>query len=497
MPTFGKEYSEFWQDPSGASLHWLALLFMVTSLGLLFSIYSAPHELANDAPSALSPMDRFQLYRGAAAWALVAGKYSQPGPSTLQAFLLYTEAEFLSERDSQMNCYLLSSVLIRLMLKMGLHRDPGKVPSISAYDGEMRRRWWNLAVQIDLLVAFHLGLPCMIHGIESDTALPSNLRDEDFGPDTLTLPPPRSNADYTTLSYPRNKAALCRVFALAARQAHALTAPTYAEVLKADALTKETWDDVPAFLRVRPLDECITDPVVLVVQRFGLAMLYQKTRLVLHRRYVTETPPQKEHGLSRAVCLEAALALLDYQKTLFDAARPGAMLHQNGWFVSALAIHDYLLADVVIALFIQSPHYPEPGGHFDWITQEAAAPTKEDLLRRLYTSHSVWQQMALQVSDCQRAARAAETLLRRVEARRQGASSTTHALSTPESMAGLSIDGSGTGTSSATLGETSVPDPDMTFFALQQPGPPGDTTQLDTYDWVSTSGRAWPCPDFG
>lgn len=482
MPTFSKEYNEFWQDPSRAPLHWLALLFMVTSLGLLFSIYSAPHELATDAPSALKPMDRFQLYRGAAAWALVAGKYSQPGPSTLQAFLLYTEAEFLSERSSQMNCYMLTSVLIRLMLKMGLHRDPGKVPGISAYDGEMRRRWWNLAIQIDMLVAFHLGLPCMIHGVDSDTALPSNLRDEDFGPDTPTLPSPRPGADYTPLSYPRSKAALCRVFALVARQAHALTAPADAEVHKANALLEQTWADIPAFMKVRPMDESITDPVALVVKRFALALLYQKIRLVLHRRYITETDPQKEHSVSRAVCLEAALALLEYQKTLFDAARPGAMLHQNGWFVSALAIHDYLLANVVIALFIQSPHYPESGGHFDWLAPGSVAPTKDDLLRRLRTSQVVWQQMALQVSDCQRAAQAAETLLRRVEARRQGASRTDLALSTPESMAGLSIDGSGTGTSSVTLGRSSVPD--MAFFARQQPGqPPDDAALPDLYDW--------------
>lgn len=487
MPSFSKEYAEFWQDPSQASLHWLALLFMVTSLGLFFSIYSAPHELANDAPSALSPMDRFQLYRGAAGWALVTGKYSQPGPSTLQAFLLYAEAEFLSERSSQMNSYLLTSVLIRLMLKMGLHRDPGNVPGISAYDGEMRRRWWTLGIQIDLLVAFHLGLPCMIHGIDSDTALPANLRDEDFGPDTPTLPPPRPSAEYTPLSYPRNKAALCRAFALAARQAHALNPPTYAEVLKADALTEEIWADVPAFMKVRPMDESITDPVMLVVQRFGLALLYQKTRLVLHRRYITETPPNKEHGLSRRICLEAALALLGYQQTLFDAARPGAMLHQNGWFVSSLALHDYLLANAVVALFIESPHYPEMGGHFDWIPQEAAAPTKDDLLRRLRTSQSIWQQMALQVSSCRRAAQAAATLLRRVEARRQGGggSSTAGTLSTPESMAGLSLDGSGSGTSSSvTFGEPSLPD--AAFFALQPPGaPPGEATQPNMYDWVS------------
>lgn len=86
------------------------------------------------------------------------------------------------------------------MMKMGLHRDPDKLPRITPYEGEMRRRMWNFVVQIDLMVSFHLGLPCMIHGIESDTALPRNLLDLDFDENTTELPPSRPNDDYTPLS---------------------------------------------------------------------------------------------------------------------------------------------------------------------------------------------------------------------------------------------------------------------------------------------------------
>ncbi|KAI1867981.1 uncharacterized protein JN550_006788 [Neoarthrinium moseri] len=413
-PTFSKEYHRFWQDSSSAPLHWIAILFMVTSLGVFFSSFQAPHELEGDSP--MPAMDRYRVCRGAAGTALIWGKYSQPNQHTLQALMLYVEADFLVNRESQMNCYLLSSVLIRLMLKMGLHRDPSKLPNISAYDGEMRRRAWNLAIQIDLLVAFHLGLPAMIHGIESDTALPRNLLDTDFHEDSKELPLSRPTSDYTPLTYPIHKAAICRAFGLVARQAHSLTIPTYAEIMKIDAIIEETYSNVPAFMKVKAMEESITDPPMQIIQRFGLASIYQKSRCVLHRKYITDPVPKKEHEYSRKACLSAALKLLEYQSTMYEACKPGAMLSQNGWFISSLAINDFLMADMVVALIIQSSQYSEVGGNYDWITQGTPTPTKDELLQILRRSLFVWQQMATRVPDCRKAFELVETVVRKIEA---------------------------------------------------------------------------------
>lgn len=302
--------------------------------------------------------------------------------------VLYTEADFLVNRVSQMNCYLLCSTLIRLMLKMGLHRDPSRLPRITPYQGEMRRRMWNLAVQIDLLVAFHLGLPCMIHGIESDTELPRNLLDSDFDEHSTELPPSRPMSDYTPLSYPINKARIARGFGLVARLSHALTLPTYAEVMRIDARIQDVWSTVPQFLKVKPLSECVTDAPMLVIQRFGLAALYQKSRCVLHRRYLVDPRPLKEHDYSRRTCLEAAVALLDYQRTMFEATKPGAILAQNGWFIASLAINDFLLADMVVALAIQ--HQTESEEGVDWMATCSPPVTKEALIDMLKHSWTIW-----------------------------------------------------------------------------------------------------------
>jgi hypothetical protein len=386
VPTFTRQYNEFLKNRQAADVHWIATLFMILALGIFFSSFQAPHELEVD--TAMPAMDRFRQYRGACGWALIWGKYSQPGPFTLQAMTLYTEADFLVNRVSQTNCYLLCATLIRLMLKMGLHRDPSKLPRITPYHGEMRRRMWNLAVQIDLLVAFHLGLPCMIHGIESDTELPRNLLDSDFNEDSTELPPSRPMTEYTPLTYAINKARIARGFGLVARLSHSLTLPAYTEVMRIDARIQEVWSSVPSFMMVKPLSECITDAPMLVVQRFGIASLYQKSRCVLHRRYLVDPRPQKEHDYSRRTCLEAAVALLNYQNTLFEATQPGAILAQNGWFIASLAINDFLLADMAVALAVQQQNDSEDS--HGWMGTCTPPLTKESLIDMLKNSYDIW-----------------------------------------------------------------------------------------------------------
>jgi hypothetical protein len=387
-PTFVKQYADFWQDRSRTPVDWIALLFNVLALGTFFSTYTAPHELESD--SDVPPMQRFRQYRTAAGWALISAKYTHPGPMTLQPVLLYIEAEFLVNRISQMNCYLLSAVGFRLMMKMGLHRDPSKLPNISPFDGEMRRRMWNLLVQIDLIVSFHLGLPSMIHGIESDTTLPRNLINEDLTPDMTELPPSRPDSEYTELTYPIWKSTMCRVFGLVAKQAHSLSLPTYADVMSLDNLLEEKWRQVPSFMKVRPLEDSITDPPQQVNQRFGLASLYQKSRCVLHRRYLIEAIPRQEHEYSRKTCLDAALSLLEYQNTIHQATLPGGLLRQNGWFITSLVIHDFLLAAMIIYVVIQTGRDAEAIPELDATSPETPPPNRHELINLLRRSHRIW-----------------------------------------------------------------------------------------------------------
>ncbi|KPM41312.1 hypothetical protein AK830_g5232 [Neonectria ditissima] len=409
-PAFTRAYAKFWQDPSDVSLHWIAQLFMMLGLGIFFNTFINASEVEGDSP--ILPLDRIRQYKSCAGWALVWGKYTQPTIATLPAFMLYVESHFLFNRAAQMNCYMLSGVCIRLMLKMGLHRDPSKLANITPFEGEMRRRMWNMGIQIELLVSFHMGLPSMLQGFETDTAVPRNLQDDDFDENSVDLPPGRPPTDFTTMTYPIHKTNILRVFGLIARQAHALTPPSYAEVMKLDDLLQETWRTLPTFMQVRPLDDCVGDPPTLLIQRFGLASIYNKSRCVLHRRYLAEAVPQREHDYSRKQCLESALSLLGFQHTIWEACKPGHVLSQNGWFVSSLAVHDYLLAAMVVYLVIKNEHYSETGGEFDWMSQTTTStPTKAELTDLLKRSHFIWADVATDVREVGKTADTLATML--------------------------------------------------------------------------------------
>lgn len=385
---------------------------MMLALGVFFNKFINASEVEGDSP--MPPLDRIRLYKSCAGLALAWGKYTQPSAATLPAFLLYTESYFLFNRAAQMDCYVLSGVCLRLMLKMGLHRDPSKLANISPFESEMRRRMWNMAIQIELLVSFHMGLPSMLQGIESDTSIPRNLQDDDFDEDSVDLPPGRPSTDYTSMTYPIHKTRVLRVFGQIARQAHALTPPNYDEVMKLDTLLQETWSSVPSFMKFRPLDECIGDAPTLLIQRFGLASLYNKCRCVLHRRYLAEAIPRPEHDYSRNQCLEGATTLLNYQNIIWEACKPGHVLSQNGWFVSSLAVHDFLLAAMILYLVIKNDNYSEFGSDYDWMTQRTPAPNKAELTDMIKRSYYIWSQVAQDVTEVRKTADTLAIMLAKV-----------------------------------------------------------------------------------
>ncbi|KAK4189617.1 Fusarisetin A cluster transcription factor fsa6 [Podospora australis] len=419
-PTFGKQYNEFWQDPEKTHIQWISLLLIIVAMGTLLSIFTAPHELAQD--SDVPPMERFRIYRAAALWALVAGKFSTPSILTLQPFLLYIESEFLINKTSQMNCYLLISVCIRMMLRMGLHRDPSKLPNITPFEGEMRRRMWHLAAQFDHLVSFHMGLPSMVHGIESDTLLPSNyVDDEDLDENCSQLPKPRPDSEYTLLTYPTWKSAMCQVFGLVAHQANSLTTPTYAQVLELDRRIEETWARVPSFMKTRKIpDNTVTDTPAMINQRFGLVSLYHKSRCVLHRRYLIEPIPKPEHAYSRRTCLEAAVELLEYQHFMHLATLPGGALRPSGWFITALAIHDFLIAAMIIYLVLQKDTESDDGEESDWINLDPGSPlpSREQLHGMLVRSHSIWVTISQNDPAYKKATDTLRMILKKLESKR-------------------------------------------------------------------------------
>lgn len=77
----------------------------------------------------------------------------------------------------------LLAMALRLAQAIGVHRD-GDGSAFSPFEAEMRRRLWAQIIVLDVRAAQDRGTEAMIRQEETNTAAPSNLNDEDFGPHT-------------------------------------------------------------------------------------------------------------------------------------------------------------------------------------------------------------------------------------------------------------------------------------------------------------------------
>lgn len=403
------KYQEFWNDPSSKPVMWLGLLFSLLSLATFYSIW-AGDELLDSPETAVQSAIK---YRTLCSQSLVFANYFKPGPYTMEALLLYFEGEFALPGDSVAKCWILHGTAVRLALRMGYHRDAKHHSNISAFYGEMRRRVWHLLAQVDLILSFQVGLPSMIRAVQSDTAPPHNLLDNDFSQSSPELPQSRPESEQTPMSYMICKTRLCQVFSLIVEQANSISMPFYSKVLDLDSQLRDAYSQIPPFLLIRTLDQSVTDNPNLIMQRFNIILLYHKSRCVLHRKYLTKEDPEFQY--SRRSCIDSALELLHYQAVINDAIQTSGPLSRDRWFLTTLAAHDFLLGAMIIYLGLTRTHEAnsaDQGGEFD-----LDITTRLSMFQELERSHKIWKESPTEARDANKASGVLEIILRNVRRR--------------------------------------------------------------------------------
>ncbi|KAE8414013.1 fungal-specific transcription factor domain-containing protein [Aspergillus pseudocaelatus] len=408
IPTFQKEYNLFWSIPQATSLSWLAFLYAVLTLSITIQ-----QRLGEPLPVYLGDSgDIISTFRKRTAQCLVQSNYTQPGKFKVEALFYYTLGEFYRSNDAQVSVSFLLGLTIRLAMRTGYHRDPGHFPSISVYEGEMRRRVWATMRQLDTLISFQVGLPRTIQDWQDDVELPRNICDEDFNEGTTHLPPSRPESELTTASYIRAKSRIMGVFGKISDLAYSREAVTYDEILEIDRRLEEAYGLVPFNFRIRPVDQSFADPSDLILRRYTLELLYQKARCVLHRRYLGEVHSNLRYAYSRWVCMSASKEILRHQADLHHETQPGGILYRDRQFPNSLQYADYLLAAMIICLELSYDPPREPIMNSD-VT--VVIKGREDLLTSLEMSHQIFEQSRRRSMDAQKAYAALTIMLRRVK----------------------------------------------------------------------------------
>ncbi|GAP82640.2 putative fungal specific transcription factor domain-containing protein [Rosellinia necatrix] len=350
-PTFQQQLQAHWQDPSKSSIMWIGLLYSMLCLAML-----SYHKVGDEPPEWRGrSLDLAAEYRLRTVQCLVEADYTKPVEYTVETMLLYLFGEYSSRWDADLGLWLITSIITRIAFRMGYHRDAKWFPTISPFKGEMRRRTWALLRMADIMFSYQVSLPTMIYEHDTDTELPHNIFDEEFGVNTKTLPPSRPVTEPTPIAYMIGKSKLSFQFG------NILQAVTrvgkhvpYDEILQHDRQLREIMDDFPPHLKLQPLDGS-HDPVTLIIARYNLDLLYQKVLCMLHRKHMNRARQNSRYAYSRRSAIEASLETLSHLKSIYRECQPSGRLRTMKWYVSSTS-RDTLLPTMLVVMELRHDH---------------------------------------------------------------------------------------------------------------------------------------------
>ncbi|KAI1077172.1 hypothetical protein F5B20DRAFT_283726 [Whalleya microplaca] len=344
-PSFQQQMRAHWQDPSKSSLMWIGLVYSMLCLAML-----SYHKVGDEPPEwkgrALELAAEFRLRT---VQCLVVADYTKPVEYTVETMLLYLFGEYSSRWDADLSLWLINSIITRIAFRMGYHRDAEWFPSITPFKGEMRRRTWALVRMADIMFSYQVSLPTMIYEHDTDTKPPNNLFDDEFGPASKALPPPRSLTEPSPIAYMIAKTRLCGEFGNILQAVSRVGKQvTYDEILHHDRKLREIMDEFPPHLKLQPL-EGSHDPVTLIIARFNLDILYQKIMCMLHKKHMIRARSNPRYAYSRRSAVEASLETLSHLRTAHRECQPNGRLRAMKWFASATS-RDSLLPTMLVVL---------------------------------------------------------------------------------------------------------------------------------------------------
>ncbi|KAI1270488.1 fungal-specific transcription factor domain-containing protein [Xylariaceae sp. FL1019] len=347
---FLNQYERFWQDQASATVPFTGLLFSLLCLGAQSESPDVRITDVNATVPSMSPVGTVvDFYREKIVQSLVLAGFSKGGAFIVETMLHYMIVEHYLRKDTDIGVWLVLGNIHQVAIRMGYHRDPTHFRKISVYEGEMRRRVWMNIWCTDAVISTQMGMPTVVNMTIADTAPPLNLLDDDFNADSTSLPPSRPLEELTPVLPLITKGRIFEQLRRASELATRVKWSSYAEVDSIDTQLRAVQNSIPQSLRVKPM----VDPPFLVFQRIYLQLLYHKSQILLHQRYLTLASDLDQYARSRETAIEASKSLLRYQHIIHDESKPSGRFHGMTWIHNSLFTHEFLLATSVLCFCVK------------------------------------------------------------------------------------------------------------------------------------------------
>ncbi|EEA18666.1 hypothetical protein EYB25_008774 [Talaromyces marneffei] len=386
VPSFQKDYNEHWKDPSASCPVWIGMLYAMMRLAML-SYY---HDGEEPPEFKGKSLDMSKSFRHLMCQCLILADYTKPYPYLIETLVLHMHADFSETKEANVRVWILCGIIARLAMRMGYHRDSKMFPNITPFQGEMRRRVWAYLGQADLLFSFQVGMPSMLRPGDTDTELPRNLFDEDFGPDSKEIPPARPNDQSTPVSYMIAKSRLSAAFGRVIEHTSLVKNAPYEVVIDIDAELRRARDLIPEHLRVLPFDECTIESTDSILMRYYVESVYHKAQVVLHRRYIGRARENPRFTHSRRTCIDSSMELLRYQAIFYNQKLPGGRLLSK-IRDNSLNNSNYLLSATVICLDLYQGMQLQAAGRPSGDVYIWGRERRDEMLAAIQQARDIWR----------------------------------------------------------------------------------------------------------
>lgn len=308
IPSFMKEYADFWADPKDSRDLYVIKLLLVMAIGSCFY-----QETPNSDPSLAS------LRAAATQWihtveAWISTPYRKPKATLanveIRCLLLVARQVTVIDGDSG---WVLAGSLLRTAMKMGLHRDPSQLFQMSTLHAEHRRRLWATVVELLLQSSMDSGGPLLLSTNDFDCEPPSNVDDSQIDEQSSAPVVPKPDTAFTESSI---QIALAKTFPVRIAIAKLIndfrSSDSYSETLRlAGDLTTACQQHSSAinfWQSTLSSDTTATRPSPF--QTKLLEIFTNRFLLSLHLPYAIKAKTNQTYYFSRQATLETSLSLV-------------------------------------------------------------------------------------------------------------------------------------------------------------------------------------------
>ncbi|KAL3422558.1 fungal specific transcription factor domain-containing protein [Phlyctema vagabunda] len=342
-----------------------------------------------------------ELFRVRTVECLIHADITKTQDLLLETLILHSHVEYTSENEGSKESMLLFSMIARLAVTQGYHRDPEQHSNLTVFQAEMRRRVWDVMNQYELCFSAQYGIPKIIRYAEVDTKPVSNLHEHELFEEMSVLPPSKPISEKTEIGYQIVICEVMRGYGRVIEFLHLVAPQPYEAVMKLDESLMKMREEVPAHLHLKSLQEMHGDASHVILERYVIQQFYHKSICVLHRKYWNVASLEPGGLYSRFTCVASAISLLDLQATMHEASVPGGLLEKIKWYHFSIANHDFLLAAMILSLDLvcEQKSVDEEAAKTTYLSW--ATPSEKILT--LKRSLAVWTDVAEECSDAKRA----------------------------------------------------------------------------------------------